>query len=204
MSETTAYDLTSLLKAYLSEQPHRALGGVRALSGFEYQLRSYLADFGQALVEDGALHQGGKLFANALEALSDHTRTDGDLTVCVQVKRTLRADSVADAAAEFAVVDAFLEGRIAADRYAQIRYECVGRSGEAVLDWTQIKDCRPRSDRAILTFSDALRPCAMSAGSSRPGWSRTPGGGCSPPCMPSWIIPWPLPARRWISVSAGI
>ena len=139
MSETTADDLTRLLEAYLSEQPQRAVGGVRALSGFEYQLRSYLADFGQALAEDGTLHQGGERFANALEALSDHTRTDGDLTVCVQVKRTLRADSLADAAAEFAIVDTFLEGRIAAERYAEIRYECVGRSGEAVLDWTKVR-----------------------------------------------------------------
>lgn len=151
MIETAGPDLTRLLKKYLSEQPHRALGGVRALSGFEYQLRAYLADFGQALVADGALLQGGESFANALEALSDHTRTDGDLTVCVQVKRTLRTDSLADAAAEFAIVDAFLESQTAADRYARIRYECVGRSAEAVLDWAQVRlPAKVRSSRPDL------------------------------------------------------
>lgn len=163
MSDTTAYELTKLLEAYLREQPHRALGGVRALSGFEYQLRSYLADFGQVLVEDGGLHQGGERFANALEALSDHTRTDGDLTVCVQVKRTLRADSLAAAAAEFAIVDAFLEGQIATDRYARIRYECVGRSAEAALDWTQVRlpakvrSSQPDLQRRFEALCDAER-----------------------------------------------
>ncbi len=154
MCETTSPDLIRLLKQYQSEHPHRALGGLRALSGFEYQLRSYLADFGQALVasEAFAFQQGGEHFAYALEALSDHTRTDGDLTVCVQVKSTLwGTGNLANAAVEFAIVDAFLEDQITADQYARIRYECVARRGETTLDWVQVKlPAKIRSSRPDL------------------------------------------------------
>ena len=70
-------DLTQLLEDYIRAQPNRALGGVRALSGFEYQIRSYLADFGEALVVGEQLQQAGDGFANAMETLSDHTRQQG-------------------------------------------------------------------------------------------------------------------------------
>lgn len=67
-------DLTPLLEDYIRAQPNRALGGVRALSGFEYQIRSYLADFAKALVDGTSLANEGEGFVNAMEALSDHTR----------------------------------------------------------------------------------------------------------------------------------
>lgn len=127
--------LTRLLEDYIRAQPNRALGGVRAFSGFEYQIRSYLADFAQGLADGCALHEAGEGFAHALEALSDHTRQDGDLTVCVQVKRTLTTSTLADAAAEFALVDEFLQSRLEPGEHAKVRYECVARSGDAALGW---------------------------------------------------------------------
>ena len=131
-------DLTSLLEEYVRAQPSRALGGVRALSGFEYQLRVYLADFAKALSDGDQLQLDGTKFANVLEALSDHTLRKDHLTVCVQVKRTLSRQTLADAGAEFAYVDAFLETRLGAEEYAQIRYECVARGGDATLDWETV------------------------------------------------------------------
>lgn len=124
-----SWDLTPLLEDYIRAQPNRALGGVRALSGFEYQVRAYLADFARALVDGTSLADEGEVFANAMEALSDHTRRDGAATVCVQVKRTLTRQTLADAAGEFVLVDEFLEQQLRPAERVQIRYECVARSG---------------------------------------------------------------------------
>ena len=132
-------DLTRLLNEYIQVQPRRALGGVRALSGFEYQIRIYLADFSEALAAVDGLLLGGNIFANALEALSDHTRNDRHLTVCVQVKRTLTRQTLADAAEEFALADEFLETHLDAPIYSSIRYECVARGGDAALKWETVK-----------------------------------------------------------------
>jgi predicted RNA-binding protein with RPS1 domain len=132
-------DLTPLLEDYIRAQPNRALGGVRALSGFEYQVRAYLADFARALVDGTSLADEGEGFANAMEALSDHTRQDGAATVCVQVKRTLTRQTLADAAGEFVLVDEFLEQRGTPAERAQIRYECVARSGDPALNWDQVQ-----------------------------------------------------------------
>ena len=132
-------DLTPLLEDYIRAQPNRALGGVRALSGFEYQVRTYLADFACALVDGASLGDEGETFANAMEALSDHTREDGTSTVCVQVKRTLTRQTLADAAGEFVLIDEFLEQRLTPTERAQIRFECVARSGDPALDWGQVQ-----------------------------------------------------------------
>lgn len=86
---TVSTDLTHLLEDYIRIQPNRALGGVRALGGFEYQVRVYLADFGQALVSGVSPEDQGEHFANAMEALSDHTRQQDELTVCVQARSVL-------------------------------------------------------------------------------------------------------------------
>jgi hypothetical protein len=57
-------DLTLLLEDYIRAQPNRALGGVRALSGFEYQARSYFAEFVRALVHGDYLAREGEVLAN--------------------------------------------------------------------------------------------------------------------------------------------
>lgn len=154
-----ASSLCALLDAYIRAQPSRALGGVRALSGFEYQIRAYLADFAEALAGGDGLQQSGEGFAHALEVLSDHTRRDGDLTVCVQVKRTLTTATLADAAAEFVLVDEFLEGRLEPAVHAKVRYECAARGGDSTVVWDRVKlPSKVTSTRPGLTLRlDSLR-----------------------------------------------
>ena len=150
------HNLTRLLKDYTQEQPHRALGGVRALSGFEYQIRAYLADFAQSLAGTGDIGEPGDQFANAMEAFSDYTRFDENLTVCVQVKRTLTTNTRADAATEFALIDIFLENRLSPAEWAKVRYECVARYGESSMTWegegaSQGDFCSPGTSTALLS-----------------------------------------------------
>ncbi len=99
--------LGELLEGYQKVHEKRALGGMRALSGFHYQLWVYLADLCEALARE---HLD---VANTLtpEALSDVLKQEDDRLVCVQVKRTLRSDSLRDAVREFLVIDEFLRDR---------------------------------------------------------------------------------------------
>ena len=99
--------LGDLLEEYQKAHEKRALGGMRALSGFHYQLWVYLAEVCETLAR-GDLNAADVLIP---EALSDITREQGDGLVCVQVKRTLRSDSLREAVREFLVIDEFLQTR---------------------------------------------------------------------------------------------
>ena len=99
-------DLIELLGRFDQRYPRRARGGLYALAGFDLQLRAHLADFAQRLALGDNVYTAGEEF---LEAFSDFTRQEGSQTVCVQVKRTLNAASMARAALEFVLIDEFLE-----------------------------------------------------------------------------------------------
>src|ERR1043165_2139594 len=126
-------DLTQLIKAYIATEPNRARGGIVALSGFEYQVWSYLADFAESLSSDNVL-SGGLQFINAFETLSDYTRGAGASTVCVQTKQHLNRSAMSLAAAEFAAVERFCQLHGPADLKGSIQYELLARTGSAA-DW---------------------------------------------------------------------
>ena len=134
----TQYDLTELLKAYMAAEPNRARGGIVALTGFEYQIWSYLADFAVAL-SSNELIAGGAQFAYAFETLSDYTSTSGIGTICVQVKHHLDRRNMSFSAAEFAAIERFLHSHTTLDLRDQIAYEVVARSGSSSLDWATIE-----------------------------------------------------------------
>jgi hypothetical protein len=100
-------NLTTLLEAYNRVEPNRYRGGIVALTGFQYQVWSYLADYAQALVSNDLI-KGGQSLASAFEALSDYTRNDESKTVCVQVKYSIDQRKLSAAAVEFASIDRFL------------------------------------------------------------------------------------------------
>ena len=75
--------LSELLQVYGKEQFRRATGGLYSLSGFDFELRCYLADFVQALSSAHEIEKAGDYF---LEAFSDFTRQSGSELVCVQIK----------------------------------------------------------------------------------------------------------------------
>jgi hypothetical protein len=131
-------DLTELVKAYVAAEPNRSRGGIAALSGFEYQIWSYLADFVLALSSNDLL-TGGLKFSHAFETLSDHTRTFENKTICVQVKKLLDRRSMALAGAEFAAIERFLETHLITGLQGQLMYEVVARAGDPSLDWSTIQ-----------------------------------------------------------------
>ena len=105
--------LAELLEDYRKTHEKRALGGMRALSGFHYQLYVYLAEVCERLTQ-GALDPADSLTPEALSDIKDDQ-------VYVQVKRTLRSDTLRDALREVLVIDEFLRGRDAG-LAAQARY----------------------------------------------------------------------------------
>ena len=123
-------ELASLLQRYRDERGGR-LGGVYALSGFDFQLRCYLADYVTELAAPNQLEITGTEFAAALESFSDYTRRDVADTVCVQVKTTLRLGSLRAALAEFADIERFL--RLQSGWRPQ--YEIVTQHIAVNLDW---------------------------------------------------------------------
>lgn len=131
-------DLTELVKAYVAAEPNRARGGIVALSGFEYQIWSYLADFALALSSSDLL-VGGSQFVYAFETLSDYTRRSETGTICVQVKHHLDRRNMELAGAEFASIERFLESHATINLRDSIRYEVVARTGSASLDWATIQ-----------------------------------------------------------------
>nr|VFJ46717.1 MAG: hypothetical protein BECKFW1821B_GA0114236_100151 [Candidatus Kentron sp. FW] len=127
-------NLAALLTRYEKEHPQRALGGVRALTGFDYQLRVYLADFVQTLADS-------KEAAHLMEAFSDFAQNtpQGD-TVFVQVKRTLTRATLSAAAVEFATIDHFLCSEGVPPEQLP-RYRIITRFSELDTDpsWGEIK-----------------------------------------------------------------
>lgn len=118
--------LIDLLNRYDEQHSHRARGGLRAIAGFDFQLRSYLADFASLLAQDSEIQHAGQVF---LEAFSDEARVEDDRVVCVQVKRTLTKTRLGEAAEEAVILDEFFE-REASGLRDQIRFEVVGLAGK--------------------------------------------------------------------------
>ncbi|MCY2963715.1 MAG: ATP-binding protein, partial [Planctomycetota bacterium] len=128
--------LTELIHEYEQQQRSRALGGLRALSGFDFQLRCHLAEFVEHLVSSNGILVGGLEFAHGLEALSDFTTTIRDVLVCVQAKRTLTTTAMAQAAVEFATIAEFLENSLKSGAASiRPRFRVVGNRSELTDDW---------------------------------------------------------------------
>ncbi|MFL6248244.1 MAG: hypothetical protein ACJ74H_19625 [Thermoanaerobaculia bacterium] len=126
--------LTSLLDRYATAEPRRAHGGLYALSGFDYQLRNYLADLVSMLLRQPIATES---IFGAFETLSDYVRNDADNTVCVQVKTRITRSTLVDAAREFVKVDAFLEREDPA-LWRQTFYEVVGGTRGDDLGWDDL------------------------------------------------------------------
>jgi hypothetical protein len=126
-------ELTELMSMYSAAEPGRARGGIVALTGFEYQIWSHLADYALALTSN-QLDAGGRQFADAFEVLSDYTRAADRGTVCVQVKHHLDRRSMALAAAEFAAIERFVVSHPTGGLSGRVTYEVVARSGAESLN----------------------------------------------------------------------
>ncbi|MCU1796939.1 S1 RNA-binding domain-containing protein [Pectobacterium polaris] len=144
-------NITSILKAYEQQETRRALGGIYALAGFDYQLRCYLAEFAEALTGQGSnLNEAGGIF---LEALSDVARHgEKDQLVCIQVKRTLTSETLKDAAAEVLAIDRFLSKHYPNSR-TQVKFEIIALQGNAAIQWNGIPTTHP----ARATIDELLR-----------------------------------------------
>lgn len=130
--------LTELLAKYAAVQPNAARGGLAALSGFDYQIRLYLADFVSALASHFEFEREGERFINAFEALADFTRAKGNQLVCVQAKTRFNKSTARKAAVEFCRIDEFLELSGNATLRANIRYELVAREAEHAVPWISV------------------------------------------------------------------
>lgn len=106
-------DLLEILKEYANAEPNRARGGLVALAGFDFQLRSYLADFVEVLARKEGLNPAGERLVSQLETLSDYLRSNAGRTVVVQAKRTLTRAVLSQTAIEFARLDLFLDRQTA-------------------------------------------------------------------------------------------
>jgi len=132
--------MTSLLSAYEGAERNRALGGVRALAGFDYQLRVYLAEFAESLAAGGAVLE--KAGGHFLEALSDLAKQTDDSLVCVQVKRTLTTTTLKDAATEVDAIYRFLQThdpQVA----QQVRFRLVAARSETPWQWSNVPATHP-------------------------------------------------------------
>jgi hypothetical protein len=130
----SAITLIELLKLYAEQEPHRARRGLVTIAGFDFQLRCYLAELTSELARATDVRQAGATF---LEGLSDLSRAGDDCTILVQVKRTLTKARLAEAAAEAAILDEFIE-REARSIHDKLRFEVVGKATNragALPDW---------------------------------------------------------------------
>ena len=133
-------NMTSILSKYEGQENRRALGGIYALAGFDYQLRLYLAELVESLAGQGCdLDKAGGVF---LEALSDLAETEDGSLVCIQVKRTLTRETLKDAAAEVVTIDCFLAKHYPESR-AEVKFELVASKGDAALQWSDVPDTHP-------------------------------------------------------------
>jgi hypothetical protein len=89
------------LEQYARENSKRAEGGLYSLSGFDFELRLYLAKLVESLCAEEE--------APLLEAFSDIAEKISSNIVLTQVKRTLNKTRLREAADEIAVIDDFLE-----------------------------------------------------------------------------------------------
>jgi len=132
----TESSITSILTAYEQQEKRRALGGIYALAGFDYQLRFYLADFVDPLANHSKnLDTAGNVF---LEALSDVAKQDAnDHLVCIQVKRTLTLASLKDAASEVLAIELFLKSQYPSMR-GKVKFNLVASQGSSDIQWSDL------------------------------------------------------------------
>ena len=130
--------LLDVLARYVEASPRRAWGGLYALSGFDYQLRSYLAAFADALAAASNIEAAGTDFEMPLlEVFSDTVQVSDERTVFVQLKRRLTMASMKAAAEEFVAIDTFLESEAPALRDGA-RYQVVAQAGDGQLTWDSV------------------------------------------------------------------
>ena len=136
--DETKNTITSILSAYEQQEKRRALGGIYALAGFDYQLRFYLADFVESLANQGInLDAAGRVY---LEALSDIAKQDANNhLVCIQVKRTLTVATLKDAASEVLAIDRFLKDHYPSMR-DQVKFNLVASQGCPDIQWSHIPE----------------------------------------------------------------
>ncbi len=127
--------LGELLGAYVRAGRKRAQGELWPLSGFDYQLRAFLADFVQALIDKDSSETAD---GNLLEALSDYASREGGNLILVQVKRTLTRATLRAAAVEFIAIDEFLNNEAPSLR-PQVLFEVVGRTADTSLSWSDLE-----------------------------------------------------------------
>ena len=103
---TTPDLLQQFFQQYQHTHTKRALGGIYALQGFDFQIECYLADLFQCLANKDTAGITGSV--SAFEQLQDHTLVDNQhRVVTVQAKRTLTNNTLKKALQEIAVVEAF-------------------------------------------------------------------------------------------------
>jgi hypothetical protein len=127
--------LLRLLEEYAAVEPHRSKGGIAAISGLQYQVWVYLAEYVGALVKrlDEPSHAK---YVEGFEVLSDYLATRPEGLVCVQVKKRIDARALQNAAVEFAAIDSFLQQ--ASPQLPALQFEVVGRSLSPDLDWSAV------------------------------------------------------------------
>ncbi len=111
--DMTSPGLSDLLRDYAREHKERARGGWLALAGFDFQIQCYVADVVRELVRPlvGGVNASDGPAEVLFEAFSDEATGSVDDLVCVQMKRTLRRDSLQSALAGFVSLDEFLRSR---------------------------------------------------------------------------------------------
>ena len=146
----TNNSITTILSAYEQQEKRRAFGGIYALAGFDYQLRFYLAEFVESLVNSASnLDSAGQVY---LEALSDVTKQSAcSNLICIQVKRTLTTETIKDAAFEVVAIERFLNNLYPGMRN-KVKFNLVASQGSPDIDWAGI----PKTHETHPTISQLL------------------------------------------------
>jgi predicted RNA-binding protein with RPS1 domain len=143
-------NIGTILSDYERDQPKRASGGIYALSGFNYQLRLYIAQLAESLTATShELEPAGRVF---LEALSDLAIQKKDDLICIQAKRSLTKASLKDAAAEIFAIDSFFEQRYPELR-SQVRFHLVASKGDSSVAWNDLPRSHPAHPTVELLLS---------------------------------------------------
>lgn len=138
--------------------PRRALGGIHAAGGFQYQfdvLLNRICDASKTAFANGQIPVGPTV---ASELLSDvlHSDAGSGCTYVVQVKRLLRADQLASALKEFAAVARFLE-REDPDALNGVLFRVVTRKSEVADAASAVNKWLHRTPGLTAAARDAIR-----------------------------------------------
>ena len=148
-------ELDALAAAWRSEHPDRAAGGLRALSGFSFQLLVALSRAVEVWLEstpaerlDGAAFRA-ELVSDAAWVVPD------DLLVVCQVKRTASTASVRRALADLWTVHLVAE-RSFRDLVPRLRYQLVFRSGSSETVTRTVREWAGEDQDARAAFAQAV------------------------------------------------